>query len=65
VDREAARGRIVRRRRRILGADVLHEVDPLQKLHREEPLPARLDQLAETDEVRVLDILERPKLLFE
>jgi hypothetical protein len=45
--------------------DVLVEVDAVDVLHREEPGSGLLDQLAEADQVRVLEIVQRAELGLE
>ena len=47
------------------GPHVGEEVDALDELHREEPLLALADELAEGDEVGVVQVLERAELVLE
>ncbi len=68
--RAAGRQRLARRREPLLERalrrrDVVEQVDPLQEVHREEPGVVHHDEIAEANEVRVLQIGERPKLALE
>jgi hypothetical protein len=44
---------------------VVEEVRPAHELHREQPRAGDLDELAERDQVRVVDVAERAKLALE
>src|SRR5262249_23226364 len=46
-------------------AQVRDQIHAAEQLHREEPLTSGLEQLAEPDQVRMVEIRERAKLLLE
>ncbi len=67
LDERISKTRLVEARTspRAAAAHVLDEVGSVDSLHREEPLPVLLDELAELHEIRVMEVLHGPKLTLE